>query len=270
MMRPDLKALAEGMVETVKSYVRQMSDTLGGRIAALEKRVDGVALKEGPQGREGPPGKDAEAVDVAEIVRSVVAALPAPVAGSPGKDGAPGADGKSLALEDVRPLIDAEVERTMTAAVARAVAALPPPPAGRDGRDGLNGVQGEKGVDGKDGRDGADGLGFDDLSVEHDGERGFTVKFQQGDRVKSFSFTLPIVLDRGVYKEGQDYQRGDGATFAGSFWIAQAETKSKPDAGDGTWRLAVKRGRDGRDGAPGERGEKGAKGEPGLDGRRYA
>ena len=40
---------------------------------------------------------------------------------------------------------------------------------------------------------------------------------------------------------------GDGGN-GGSVWIAQADTKAKPD-GSADWRLAVKKGRDGRDGA---------------------
>lgn len=146
---------------------------------------------------------------------------------------------------------------------------------GRDGRDGLPGVpglQGEKGTDGTngrdgvDGKDGADGLGFDDLTVEHDGERGFTFKFQRGDVVKAFSFTVPATIDRGVFNGGA-YAKGDGVTFGGSYWIAQ---KDAPDGKPGLsadWRLAVKKGRDGKDGKDGERGAQGERGVPGLNGR---
>lgn len=126
--------------------------------------------------------------------------------------------------------------------------------AGRDGRDGL-GVVGERGLDGKDGsngidgtdgRNGIDGLGFDDLEMVHDGERNFIFRFAQGERVKEFPFTIPLVLDRGVYKAEQEYGKGDAVTWAGSLWIAQQDTKAKPDGG-ADWRLAVKRGRDGKD-----------------------
>ena len=146
---------------------------------------------------------------------------------------------------------------------------------GRDGRDGLPGVpgtHGEKGVDGRDGvdgtngRDGVDGLGFDDLTVEHDGERTVTLKFQRGDIVKSFPITLPLVLDRGVYGE-KTYTQGDGVTFGGSYWIAQKDAPEGKPGLSADWRLAVKKGRDGKAGEKGERGEKGEKGSPGLNGR---
>ena len=101
-------------------------------------------------------------------------------------------------------------------------------------------------VVGDDGKPGADGLGFDDLSVDYDGEKTLTLKFNRGEQSKEFPLALPIVMDRGVYKDGASYQAGDGVTWAGSFWIAQEDTADKPDTGKG-WRLAGKKGRDGKD-----------------------
>ncbi|PQZ30927.1 hypothetical protein CQZ93_13095 [Ochrobactrum vermis] len=102
-------------------------------------------------------------------------------------------------------------------------------------------------VVGDDGKPGADGLGFDDLSVEYDGEKTVTVKFVRGQQSKEFPLVLPVVIDRGVFSEGKTYEPGDGVTWAGSFWIAQEATTDKPDSAKG-WRLAVKKGRDGKDG----------------------
>ncbi len=103
------------------------------------------------------------------------------------------------------------------------------------------------GKDGEDGEPGLDGLGFDDLAFEYDGEKSVSFKFTRGDQVKEFPLTMPIVIDRGVFVQGKEYEPGDGVTWAGSFWIAQQKTTDKPD--DKTsWRLAVKKGRDGRDG----------------------
>lgn len=102
-------------------------------------------------------------------------------------------------------------------------------------------------VVGDDGKPGADGLGFDDLSVEYDGEKTVTLKFVRGEQSKEFPLVLPVVIDRGVFFEGKTYEPGDGVTWAGSFWIAQESTTEKPDSAKG-WRLAVKKGRDGKDG----------------------
>jgi hypothetical protein len=125
-------------------------------------------------------------------------------------------------------------------ALEHRIASMPP---ARDGRDGLAGNQGEKGKDGRDGVDGKDGLGFEDLKVDYDGERRFALQFLRGAEVKEFAFTLPLVLDRGVWREGH-YEKGDAVTWGGSTWIAQRDTDAKPDAADGSWRLSVKKGRD--------------------------
>lgn len=91
---------------------------------------------------------------------------------------------------------------------------------------------------------GKDGFGFDDLDMVEN-ERGVFLRFKRGDEMKEFR--LPIVTDRGVWKEGT-YRKGDGVTWGGSFWICQVdETSDKPDSGKG-FRLAVKKGRDGKDG----------------------
>lgn len=101
---------------------------------------------------------------------------------------------------------------------------------------------------------GVDGLGFDDMTEEiADDGRTIIRRYSRGDQVKEFRHTFPVVLDRGLYKEGIDYKQGDGVTWGGHFWIAKQDTAEKPDVGD-TWRLAVKRGRDGKPGRDGERG----------------
>lgn len=129
-----------------------------------------------------------------------------------------------------------------------------------DGRDGVNG------------KDGADGITMDvdDLqAVDYDGERTVTLKFKRGDREKSFPIKFANVLDRGVYDSAKTYEPGDGVSLNGCFWIAQADTNSRPGTVDGAkaWRLSVKAGRDGREGKPGPIGPAGPRGEKGLDGR---
>lgn len=57
---------------------------------------------------------------------------------------------------------------------------------------------------------------------------------------------MPVVIDRGSYQDGVEYEQGDGVTAGGSFWIARRATKDAPKSSD-DWRLAVKRGRDGYD-----------------------
>ncbi|WP_205908853.1 hypothetical protein [Metarhizobium album] len=238
-----------------------------------------------PPAKDGEPGTNGKDVDmgvVSELVKAEVAAkvleLPQPK------------DGVSVTIEEMRPVIDIAVDA--------AVKALPPRIDGKDGvglagafidrsgslvvtlTDGKAVHLGE--VVGKDSderllqekidqrfaalpkpRDGVDGLGFDDLQATFDGEKTIRLSFVRGGQSKEFAFTLPIVIDRGVYKDGHSYTAGDGVTWGGSFWIAQSDTNEKPDSGKG-WRLAVKKGRDGRHGDPGKPGEPG---KPGMRGR---
>lgn len=110
-------------------------------------------------------------------------------------------------------------------------------------------VPGPAGMAGKDGRDGVDGVGWDDLIVEHDGERTFTFKSIRGDRVKAHgSFAVPVLMYRGVYTEGKSYEVGDVVTWAGASWHCKKTTSTKPDQGRDFWTLMVKQGRDGKDG----------------------
>ena len=80
--------------------------------------------------------------------------------------------------------------------------------------------------------------------MKHDGERLFTFRFVRGDQSKEFSFVIPAVIYRGIYKSGT-YQAGDSVTYAGSTFIAKRETQAKPETED--WQLSSKRGRDGKD-----------------------
>jgi hypothetical protein len=59
-------------------------------------------------------------------------------------------------------------------------------------------------------------------------------------------FRIPMILDRGVWKEGREYEQGDSVTWNGQTSIAQCKTTEKPDLSQ-HWRLSVRRGRDGKD-----------------------
>jgi hypothetical protein len=156
---------------------------------------------------------------------------------------------------------------------------------GRDGLPGSPGTPGRDGRDGGPGNDGKDGLGFEDLTVSYDGDRTITLAFVREDRVRSFPVALPIVLDRGVWRDGQ-YVQGDAVTYAGALWIAQRQTTARPGEGpDNGWRLAVKAPRHGKsafdlaraNGYAGTerqwlaslKGERGPEGRPGRDGRNW-
>lgn len=95
---------------------------------------------------------------------------------------------------------------------------------------------------------------LDDLEVEQVDDRNVRIALVRGEDQAEFSLKFPVVIDRGVWNERVHYERGDGVTHKGAFWICQDDQQGKP--GDGsTWRLAVKAGRDGRD-ADGTRAER--------------
>jgi hypothetical protein len=192
-----------------------------------------------PQPRDG---KDADPAVVKALVDEAVAALP------------PAVPGKSVTVDDVAPLIRNEVAKS----VADAVAAIPP---AKDGVGAAGAVIDRSGSlvltlsDGKmvdlgrvDGKDGLDGTSPEDMAVEllPDG-RTVRFVFVKGEKEFAFQVPFPVVLDRGVFKEGTAYEHGDAVTFGGSLWIAQRATGEKPEGNNTGWRLAVKKGRDGRD-----------------------
>jgi len=235
-MLPDIPTM---VAESVEAAVAALPAPQDGKSVTAEDVAPLIAsevekrIKELPMPKDGQDGKDGESIDPAEMQRMIseavekaMSAFPIPKDGLDGKDGKDGKDGIGLAGA----LIDraGELVVTLTNGETRNLG----PVVGKDGEPGKPGL---------------DGFGFDDLEATYDGEKTVTLKFTKGERVKEFAFTLPVVIDRGIYTEGKTYSAGDGATWGGSFWIAQKDTSTKPGEG-GDWRLAVKKGRDGRDG----------------------
>lgn len=97
-----------------------------------------------------------------------------------------------------------------------------------------------------DGRDAIPLEGFD-LSLDEDG-RTLTVKMQAGETVIEKSVKIAAVLDRGIFKHEGTYEKGDGVSYGGSFWIAKCDNpQGVPGSGETDWRCSVKAGRPGRD-----------------------
>lgn len=99
--------------------------------------------------------------------------------------------------------------------------------------------------DGKPGRDALDIENFD-ICLDDDG-RTVKVKLMRGEDVVEKSLKIATILDKGVYRDGDRYEKGDAVTFGGSLWISCTDNpEGKPGISE-AWRLAVKRGRDGRE-----------------------
>jgi hypothetical protein len=97
----------------------------------------------------------------------------------------------------------------------------------------------------KDGRDALQVEDFD-LLLADDG-RTLTVSLKAGDRVVEKTVRVPAVLDRGVFSPEKAYEKGDGVTYGGSFYITQVDDPRGVPGGSPDFRLAIKKGRDGKD-----------------------
>lgn len=90
--------------------------------------------------------------------------------------------------------------------------------------------------------------GINDISIAQNEDRHFTVAVTKSSGEKSEkTFSVPVMIYRDIFKEGEKYYPGDNVTWGGSVWYCHEETGDKPgEDGSKGWKLAVKRGRDAR------------------------
>lgn len=267
--RPDLEAIAkqaaalipmpkdgepgqDADMEALKAHLGELVKAIPAPADGQSVTIDDVA----PMIRdevakavaEVPPAKDGESVTVddvrpilAELVSKAVSDLPQP---QPGKDADMDAlrayvDGlvKSLDLPK-GPSVD-EVAATFERRFSDLTLSWE-----RQARDTL-----EKAADRmpkpQDGRDALPLESFD-LALGEDG-RTVTVKMQAGETVIEKSVKIASVMDRGVYSSEGSYEKGDGTTYGGCYWIAQKDAPAGAPGASADWRMAVKKGRDGKD-----------------------
>lgn len=198
--------------------------------AAGRDGVDGANGKDGRDGVDGKDGKDGQnGKDGSAGIDGKDGADGKP--GDRGADGAAGVDGKSVTIEDLVPVLESmqtkwalDFERRAQELFQRAIERMPAP------------------------KDGADGLGFDDLSLERKDFRHYVLRFKRGDQVKEFDLHLPMLVYRGVYKRGENYEMGDLCTWGGHMYHRdepQGERQIDPDKDGSGWTQCVKRGNDG-------------------------
>ncbi|STH49713.1 portal protein [Escherichia coli] len=216
-------------------------------------------------------GRDYDPDVLQKAVNDAVANIPQP------------ADGKSLTPDDVRPMLEQMVKEAVShipvprdgrdydpdvlqKAVLDAVSALPAPQDGRDATalEILPAIDDQKSFprgtyathqgglwrayEKTHGMRGWECLvdGVADIDVSMTGERSFTVVVRQssGQRTEK-TFSLPVMLYRGVFRAGETYHPGDTVTWGGSLWHCNSMTEDKPgEAHSSAWTLAAKRGRD--------------------------
>lgn len=248
------------------AIVKEATAPLLLRIGQLEKQLETISV---------PSAADvAASINVDALAKSAAALVPKAV------------NGTSVTVEDVRPLVDELVSKAVAALPAaekgkdadmevlkshigelvkgiQPAAPLPAPSVEeiaapferrfsdltlsweRQARDTF-----EKAADRmpkpKDGRDALNLENFD-LTLAEDG-RTVTVKMQAGETVIEKSVKIAAVIDRETFKHEGTYEKGDGVSYGGSFWIAKCDApKGVPGSGETDWRCAVKKGRDGKD-----------------------
>lgn len=265
---PDVAQLVDEAVALAVSELPTPKDGQDGKSVS----VDDVA----PMLRELVAEATPEPPDVKQLLAEAIAELPQPVNGK---------DGISVTVDDVAPMLRELVADAMPVLpdvkrlVSEAVAELPPPPdgqVGKDGADGRDALQLEilPGIDEhksyERGTYATHNGGLWRAFEKTHGMRGWecvvdgvaATEVMQGDDLRSFSvtvtrssgaeeqkrFSTPVMVYRGVFKAGSDYQPGDTVTWGGSLWHCDDETSYKPgELNSKGWTLAAKRGRDGRD-----------------------
>ena len=65
--------------------------------------------------------------------------------------------------------------------------------------------------------------------------------------LKSLADEALGLADRGVFKAGEEYRRGEWTTHAGSAWTCKSEGTTDKPGTSAAWRLAVKSRRSRRD-----------------------
>jgi len=237
--------------KAMAAIVKEATAPLLKRIEELEARQP----ERGPAGEPGAAGKDAEPIDVTEVVRELVRspeivpilalqaaeAVANHIESNPIRDGRDGKDGeRGIAGErgekgasgrdglDVKDLFRADG--------GRLVAVL---------SDGTTKDLGEfVGKDGRDGKDGADGLGFDDCTVEV-ADGAAVLKFVRGSVTKAVSFPIPEFKHIGFWGPNMAAKAGDFTTHDGHLWLAKRATSETPSYQSGDWQLAARKGADG-------------------------
>lgn len=169
-----------------------------------------------------PAAPEPVAVDVEAIAKQAAALIPAPQPADPLP--APTVDEIAAAFERRFSDLTLSWERQARDTFEKAADRMPVP---KDGRDAVQ----------------LDGL---DMTLAEDG-RTVTVKMQAGETILEKSIKLATVIDRGVFKSGGQYEKGDAVSYGGCLWIAQKDAPEGVPGAAPDWRLSVKKGRDGKD-----------------------
>ena len=286
-------SLIQALGEEFGSAIQKMADDFQ---KALEKTASNFERQIEDLRNSIPEAQTAELPDISRMVSDAVSAieLPAPKEfpdiNQLVNDAVTGAvkqitesiripeDGKSVTVEELRPLVEEVVSASLPEPVdieklAEDVAAnIPSPEPGCDGKDALS-IELEPFIDEKKsyprgtyathngglwrshekthGMRGWECIvdGVSKVDIKQDNQRTFSISLERASgTVEVKSFDVPVTIYRDVFKTGTEYQPGDTVTWGGSMWHCNEPTTDKPgETGSKGWTLAVKKGRDLRD-----------------------
>lgn len=286
-------SLIQALGEEFGAAIQKMADDFQ---KALEKTASNFERQVEDLRNSIPEAQTAELPDISRMVSDAVSAieLPAPKElpdiNQLVNDAVSGAvkqitesiripeDGKSVTVEELRPLVEEVVSASLPEPVdieklAEDVAAnIPSPEPGCDGKDALS-IELEPFIDEKKsyprgtyathngglwrshekthGMRGWECIvdGVSNVDIKQDNQRTFSISLERASgAVEVKSFDVPVTIYRDVFKAGTEYQPGDTVTWGGSMWHCNEPTTDKPgETGSKGWTLAVKKGRDLRD-----------------------
>jgi hypothetical protein len=234
-----------------------------------EQGEKGERGEQGPQGERGEPGKDAEPINLQDVVAELATApevktvLDLLVAegvadyfkanpvqhgkdGRDGKDGERGPEGprgeKGL---DGRDGLD--VKDMFRADGGKLVAVM------SDGTTKDLGVfVGKDGADGRDGKDGRDGVGIEDAEAAVESGEAVIRFMRDGKVAKEIRYPIPTLGHIGFWGPDKVAKAGDFTTHDGHLWWAKVKTSETPSYQSNDWQLAARKGADGKRGPAGK------------------
>lgn len=123
---------SERQLAAVKAQCEATLAATAARVSEAEARLSAIDARIAARLAEVKDGKDGASITLDDVGPLIQAEIEKAVAAlPPAKDGRDGKDGASVTLDDVAPLVAAAVEK--------AIVVLPQPKDGRDGKDGADG-----------------------------------------------------------------------------------------------------------------------------------
>lgn len=256
MLNEIAKEIAETVKESVQAGIKEVSAKYEARIAELEKQLADQA-----DALKGiiVPKED----DIKEIAKSLIPDTQA-ITEEISKSVSVPEDGKSVTLDDVKPLIEE--------AVAEIKAAIPAPQKGEKGEDGKDALEIEilpeideeksyargtyathkgglwRSYERTKGMRGWECIvaGQADIAIEYDGERKCVINIEKsnGESVVK-EIHIPAILSKGMWREGK-YEKGDTVVLSGSTWMCMEDTEDRPSIESKAWIMAAKKGGTGK------------------------